>query len=70
MQQHFKIYKSIDTAYAAKILFSLQENEKIQSVKVCPATNELTVETDKPFTTEEFKNMLDAIPDLIIEKQE
>lgn len=70
MEQHFKIYKSIDAAYAGKILFSLQENERIQSVKVCPASNELTLETHKPITAEELKNMLNVIPDLIIEKQE
>lgn len=69
MQQLFKIYKIIDTAYAAKILFRLQEKDEIQFVKICAATGELSIETDKPLGAEDLKMMLN-IPDLIIQKEE
>ena len=66
MQQHFKVYKPIDTASAGKILFRLQDNEMIQSIKVCAATGELTIEADKPLAAAQLKNWLDTMPDLII----
>ena len=69
MLQVFQVYKNIDAPDAGKVLFRLQHNERILSVKVCITTGELVIETDKPLMLEEVQQLLNVFPDLIIGQQ-